>query len=391
MSQSTDVIVVGGGINGASTAFNLARRGIKVTLVEKSFIAGGPTGRSSAVVRQHYSNRVTARMALRSLQIFQNFHEVVGGECDFVQTGFLLGARPEDLETLKANVALQQSVGINTRVISAEEMLEIEPAISTEGIVAAAYEPEAGYADPASTTNAYARRARELGATLMTGTRVQSIEVEKGRVVGVTTDKGALQAGAVVVAAGPWSPALINPTGIELPVETSRHQVCIYKRPANLQYGTVYADFIISIYLRPETGDLIMVGSIEEEEAESKVRDPDRYDEGVGFDTVAEYARRVAQRCPAMDDGWYASGYSSLYDISPDWHSIMDELPSASGLYCVAGSSGHGFKLGPVVGEMMAELVINGRQPGDDIEIFSFSRFAEGRPVTGEYEYGILG
>jgi sarcosine oxidase subunit beta len=391
MEPKSDVIVVGGGINGASIAFNLARRGLKVTLVEKTFIAGGPTGRSSAIIRQHYSNSVTARMALGSLRVFQNFEDAVGGECDFVQTGFLLGARAEDLAALKANVALQQSVGINTRIVSAEEMQEIEPSISLEGIVAAAYEPESGYADPSSTSNAYARRAKELGATLMLGTKALVINVERGQVTGLTTDKGTLSTGAVVVAAGPWSPQLINPTGIELPVEASRHQVCLYKVPDGVDYGAIYADFVGCVYMRPETGKLMLVGSIEPEEAEDKVKDPDNFGEGVSFDTVAHFAERVAHRYPGMTDGGYASGYSSLYDISPDWHSIMDELPSAKGLYCVAGSSGHGFKLGPAVGEMMAGLIVNGKKPDDDINLFSYRRFAEGKLVTGEYEYSILG
>jgi len=391
MSAAADVIVVGGGINGTSITFNLAKRGVKVALVEKTFIAGGPTGRSSAIIRQHYSNEVTARMALRSLRVFQNFHDVVGGECDFRPTGFMLGARAEDLEALKANVALQQSVGINTRIVSAEEIKEIEPFISLEGLVAAAYEPESGYADPASTANAYARRAKELGATLMLNTRALSINIEKGRITGLTTDKGSLAAGAVVVAAGPWSPQLINPTGVELPVEASRHQVCLYKWPTEFDYGVVYADFVECIYMRPETGNLTLVGSIEPEEAEDRVTDPDHLDEGVDFETVSHFAERVAHRYPRMEEGEYASGYSALYDITPDWHAVLDELPSASGLYCAAGGSGHGFKLGPAVGEMMAELIVNGKKPDDDIDLFSYRRFAEGRLVTGQYEYSIVG
>ncbi len=391
MPTTTDVIVVGGGINGVSIAFNLSKRGIKVTLVEKTFIAGGPTGRSSAIIRQHYSNEATARMALRSLRVFQNFDNVVGGECDFRQTGFMLGARATDVTLLKANVALQQKVGINTRIISAEEMKELEPFISLEGIVAAAYEPESGYADPSSTANAYARRAKELGATLMLNTQALSINIEQGRVTGLMTDKGSLAAGAVVVAAGPWSPQLINPTGIELPVEASRHQVCLYKWPPNFDYGVVYGDFVGCIYMRPETGNLMLVGSIEPEEGEDKVPDPDHFDEGVDFETVSHFAEQVARRYPRMEEGQYTTAYSALYDITPDWHAILDELPSASGLYCAAGGSGHGFKLGPAVGEMMAQLIVNGKQPGDDIDLFSYRRFAEGRLVTGEYEYSILG
>jgi glycine/D-amino acid oxidase-like deaminating enzyme len=391
MPSVSDVIIVGGGINGACIAFNLAKRGVKVTLVEKTFIAGGPTGRSSAIIRQHYSNQVTAGMALRSLRVFQNFGDVVGGQCDFVQTGFLLGAREQDVEALEANVALEQSVGINTRVIAADEIKELEPHISLEGIVAAAYEPESGYADPAATTNAFAQRAKQLGAELVLGTRAVSVEIHNGRVTGITTDKGHLSAGAVVVAAGPWSAPLVNPTGIELPVEASRHQVCLYQWPAGFHSRAIYADFVGCIYMRPETGSQTLVGSIEPEEGDDKVADPDHFGEGVGFDTVTRFAERIALRYPAMEDGGYTSGYSSLYDITPDWHSIMDELPSAAGLYCMAGSSGHGFKLGPAVGEMMADLILDGKQPGDDIDLFSYQRFAEGRLVSGEYEYGILG
>jgi len=143
--------------------------------------------------------------------------------------------------------------------------------------------------------------------------------------------------------------------------------------------------------MRPETGSLTLVGSFEAEEAEDKVLDPDHFDESVSFETVSHFAEQVALRYPRMEDGEYTSGYSSLYDITPDWHAILDELPGVGGLYCAAGGSGHGFKLGPAVGEMMAKLIINGKKPGDDVDLFSYRRFAEGRLVTGEYEYSILG
>jgi sarcosine oxidase subunit beta len=391
MTTLIDVIVVGGGINGASIAFNLAKEGLKVILIEKDFIAAGPTGRSSAIVRQHYSHEVTARMALRSLRIFQNFDDAVGGDPGFQQTGFLLAARPEDVEQLTANVALQQAVGINTRVVSPEEVRELEPHISIEGIAAAAYEPESGYADPAATTMAYAQRARDLGASLHVGTRVLSLLGERERVTGVATDKGTFQAGAVVVAAGPWSPLITETVGIRLPIKASRHQVITYRRPDEFERHMVYAGFADAIYLRPETGQLMLVGSIEPEEAEDEVPNPDSFNERVDFDVVAEFSERVARRYPVMERGTSAGGWASLYDITPDWHHIMGSLPGVEGLYCAAGGSGHGFKLGPAVGEMMADLIINGEKPEADINLFSFRRFAEGKGITGKYEYSIVG
>ena len=391
MAASTDVIVVGGGINGASIAFNLAKEGLKVALIEKDFIAAGPTGRSSAIIRQHYSNEVTARMALRSLRIFRHFDDAVGGDPDYHQAGFLLAARPEDVEQLKANVALQQAVGINTCVVSPQEVKELEPHVSIEGIAAAAYEPESGYADPAATTTAYAQRAKELGASLHLGTRVGSILVEEGRVTGVETERGAFQAGAVVVTAGPWTPLITKTIGIQLPIKASRHQVATYKRPVEFDRLMVYAGFADEVYIRPETGQLMLVGSIEPEEAEDEIANPDSFNERVDFDIVADFSERVARRYPLMERGTSAGGWASLYDITPDWHPIMGALPGVEGLYCAAGTSGHGFKLGPAVGEMMADLIVHGEKDEADINMFSFDRFVEGGGVEGRYEYSIVG
>jgi sarcosine oxidase subunit beta len=391
MTTSADVIVVGGGINGASIAFNLAREGLKVTLIEKDFIAAGPTGRSSAIIRQHYSHHVTARMALRSLRIFQNFDDVVGGDPDFHQTGFLLAARPEDVEMLTSNIALQQEVGINTRLVSPQEVKELEPHISVEGIAAAAYEPESGYADPAATATAYVGRAKDFGASLQLGTRVQRVLVERGRVTGVEVGTGAFQAGVVVVAAGPWTPLITETVGVELPIKASRHQVATYRRPDEFERHMVFAGFADEVYIRPETGQLMLVGSIEPEEAEEEVPNPDSFNERVDFDVVAGFSERVARRYPLMEKGTSSGGWASLYDITPDWHSVMGALPGVEGLYCVAGTSGHGFKLGPAVGEMMADLIINGQRPEADIDMFSARRFAEGRGVAGKYEYSIVG
>ena len=391
MTTPIDVIVVGGGINGVSIAFNLAKAGLGVTLIEKDFIAAGPTGRSSAIIRQHYSHEVTARMALRSLRIFQNFDDVVGGDPEFHQTGFLLAARTEDVELLETNIALQQEVGIDTRLVSPQEVKELEPHISLDGIAAAAYEPGSGYADPAATATAYAQRAKDFGAHLQLGIQVQKVLVERGRVMGVDTDQGTVQAGAVVVAAGPWSPLITKTVGIELPIKASRHQVATYRRPDEFERHMVFAAFTDEIYIRPETGGLMLVGSIEPGEAEDEVPNPDSFNERVDFDIVADFSERVARRYPLMERGTTAGGWASLYDITPDWHAIMGALPGVEGLYCVAGTSGHGFKLGPAVGEMMADLIINGEKPEGDINMFSVSRFDAGKEVAGKYEYSIVG
>lgn len=391
MTKTTDVIVVGGGINGACIAFHLAERGVGVTLVEKDSLAAGPTGRSCGIIRQHYSHPVTVRMALESLRFFESFEERVGGNCDFHRTGYLIAAGPDHIDTLVANVALQQSLGVNTRVVSLDELRELEPGVSTEGIVGAAYEPDSGYADPYSTTAALANRAEELGAEIHTGTRVHSIIVESGKARGVVTDEGRLEAESVVLATGPWSPRLAAALGIELPITPCRVQVCLFNRAEGLAHEKVFIDAPLGVYTRPEGDDVMLVGSIETDEAEAVVEDPDHFQRVADFDAVSRYSEQLIQRFPLMDKGSFLNGYASLYDVTPDWQPILDELPGVENLYCAAGSSGHGFKLAPSVGEMMAELVIAGKSPEDDIEFFSFDRFARGRRADGAYAHKILG
>jgi glycine/D-amino acid oxidase-like deaminating enzyme len=391
MSPNKDVIVIGGGINGAAIAFNLARGGAKVALVEKRSIASGPTGRSVGIIRQHYSNAVTARMALRGLEVFRNFDDVVGGECDFHQTGFLLSAREEEMETLEANVALQRSVGINTGIISVEEIRELEPDLCVDGLVAAAYEPESGYADPHSTTSAYVNRAEELGAQISTGIHVREILVEKGRVAGVLTDEGRLTAATVVLAAGPWSPQLSKLLGIELPIDSIKSEVCYYRWAPEMEFRTILIDTSLGLFSKPERGRLMMAGSVETKEPPTPPIDPDNFGEGVDFDTVDKYARLVMRRFPAMNRGEATGGYTSLYDITPDWNPILGPLPGVEGLFCAAGSSGHGFKLAPAVGEIMADLILGAPTAGENLDMFELNRFSGDRSASGAYRQKILG
>ncbi len=236
MAKGSEIIVVGGGINGVSTAYHLAENGAEVTLVEKGFVAGGPSGVSSAIVRQHYSNPVTARMALESLRVWQNFPEKIGGEKVFTETEFLLSVRPEDVLGLKANITMQQSVGINTRFVSPEEIQDLEPDIDPSGLGGAAYEPEAGYCDPAEAANGFARAAARAGAQIRSGVTVTGLRSQAGVISGVETDQGFLPAGKVVVIAGPWTPHLLRPLGVDLPISTARVKVVLFRRPAELQY-----------------------------------------------------------------------------------------------------------------------------------------------------------
>ncbi|MBI4012513.1 MAG: FAD-binding oxidoreductase [Candidatus Rokubacteria bacterium] len=391
MSETADVVVIGGGCNGASIAFHLAERGVRrVVLLEKGALASGPTGRSTAIVRQHYSNEVTARMALESLRVFQQWGERIGGTCGFVRTGFLVGVREGERAALEGNVALQRGVGIDVRIVAGDELRRLEPELFTEDLVSAAYEPEAGYCDPVSTTTSLAEGARARGARIVQGREVTGIRVEGGRVAGVDTTAGPVAAASVVVAAGPWAQRLAARVGVELPIEPSRHPVCAFRRPPDFARAPmIYADFVHQFYTRPETGDLSLVGSIDPADA-GNLADPDRYNEGVDLETITEFGGRASRRYPALERGFSRGGWAGIYDVTPDWHPVLDAIEEVPGLFVAAGFSGHGFKLCPAVGAMMAGLVTTGRRD-ERLELFRADRFRTGRLIRGKYEYSIIG
>jgi len=391
MTQTYDAIIIGGGIMGCSTAFVLAQRGVRVALLEKGLIGAGPSGKSSAIIRQHYSNELTARMALHSLRVFQNFEERVGGHCGFTQTGFVAIVAAEDQAGMEANLALQQRIGIRTEALSAEALQEMVPGLHTADLVAAAYEPESGYADPYLTVTAFARAARREGAQIFQNTRVTGVRYAADKVQGVDTTNGGFDAPVIINAAGAWGAQVAKWAGVDAPIDPCRVQVAFFRRPQGAEAPhPVVADFIEAVYYRSETGALTLAGLIDPSEADALV-DPDHFDEQLAPDFVLEAGERIVTRYPLMEQSQSMGGYASLYAITPDWHPIVDEVPAGSGFYICSGFSGHGFKLGPAFGLMMADLVTRAPDPTFSARMFRLSRFAEGEPVRGQYEYSIVG
>jgi glycine/D-amino acid oxidase-like deaminating enzyme len=386
MALTADVVIIGGGVTGTSIAFHLVSRGVRdVILVDKSVVAAGGTGRSSACVRQHYSTAQTCRMILYSLDCFQRFADLTGGgACGFRHTGYLLGVDDRMRKPMEASVALQRSVGINTRLVSPEEMREIEPRLRTDDLVAGCYEPDSGYCNPVETAQGFARAARARGARILEGTEVVGVLTEGSRVTGVRTSAGEIRAPKVVNAAGLWGARVGAMVGLEIPITVCRHKINIVTWPAEARrpHPMVY-DFASNIYTRPELGEHILVGGLDAEESHD-LADPDSFKEGVSLDESTDALGRVSHRFPVLEQGRIARGYAGCFDVTPDWHPILDRV-GPEGVYVAVGFSGHGFKLSPAVGHMMAALITEGPGGHPDLATFRFSRFAEGKPIRGTY------
>lgn len=373
---------------GCSIAYHLALAGVRdVVVLDRAGVCAGNTRKSGALVRMHYENAPDARLAFASLRYFQQWRDLVGYDCGFTNTGAAALVGPENVERLRANVAMLQAIGINTSVITPDELKRRQPFIVTNDLGAAAYEPDSGYADPIATTESFARRARELGATICEGVRVQSLRIEGGRVRGVETSGGDIACERVVLAAGPWTVELLARAGVDLDVQPVRAEIMFVERPLELASGHfVYLDFKSGSYFRP-TGDgktLLGAGSVRRTLPAAEI---DSYDEGSTDAVVSAIRTRIRERAPALGDAPYARGHAGLYDMSPDEKAILDRVPGIDDAYMAVGFSGTGFKQSPAIGLGMSEFVTTGRAQSVDFAPFRFSRFAEGTPLHGEHEY----
>ena len=386
--RSADIVVIGGGVNGTSTAMHLARMGAgRVVLVEKGHLAGGASGRSGAMVREHYLHPTLVKMAMEASDIFHNFADAVGGDARFIETGRVLVFPEEHATAVQANHAMNRELGVNIQLLSPAQVAELVPAMSTEDVAVGLYEPESGYADPVATTYAYANRARELGAEILTETPVTELKVEGGRIAGVETAAGLIEADAVIGAIGPWCNQLAAPIGEVLPVTPVRVQMVLLKRPPSLETLTTNViDYTTGAYFRVDPGHHTLIGG-EAWDDLSEIANPDAFGLNADHDTITRFWDRAKHRFPAFAAATCRGGYGSLYDMTPDGNPILDRSAVVDGLYWAAGFSGHGFKLSPVVGRMVAELVMHGESSDHPVREFRASRFVEGEPMDADHPY----
>jgi glycine/D-amino acid oxidase-like deaminating enzyme len=383
MTRTADVVVVGGGVNGASIACALASRGVRCVLVEKGALASGASGRSSALVRMHYTNEWDARLALASFPVFRNWSELMGGPAVFTHTGFLNVVGPAYAEHLRKNVEMLRGIGVNTRAITPREVRELQPFANVDDVGAAAYEPDSGYANPAETVEGFRRRAEALGAAIMQWTAVTAIVRRESRVLGVETSAGRIDAGAVVLAAGAWSPRICRELGIDLRTRPKAIDTVAVARPPELASHMVFIDNVSGNYFRPEAGGLTLVGV----PCQAWDIDPDTLGTGLPPEAAGLGAQLLTHRIPAMERATLSRGYRAFDAYSDDRHAILGAVDGVDGLYLATAFSGSGFKIAPAVGLCMAELIVDGRAKTVDIDAFNLRRFAQGQPVEGPYPY----
>ncbi|MGD9531667.1 MAG: NAD(P)/FAD-dependent oxidoreductase, partial [Pseudonocardia sp.] len=275
--RTTDVLIVGGGLQGCAAAWALTERGITdVTIVERDTVGSGGTGKSSGVVRCHYGVPSLAAMATRALEVFENAEDLLGDDIGFHQTGYVVGVGPENVEALQASMAGQRAVGVRTEDIDRTEVQKLWPVADLEPFGAFAWEERGGYGDAYRTAQAFAATARRAGARLRQGTVVTEVAVDRGRATGVRlADGSTICAGTVVLAAGPWTSALLARHGIDLPITVHREQIVLIDPGVDLGPVPVFSDLVSLQYVRPESGGEILFGN--SDLAELEPADPGDY------------------------------------------------------------------------------------------------------------------
>jgi glycine/D-amino acid oxidase-like deaminating enzyme len=383
---TADVVIIGGGVMGASIAFHLASRGVtNVVLLEAKNLAAEGTGHSGALVRQHYSQDVVTRIALRSVEIFEQFEGLTGRRGVFHQTGWIKLGTPAMRSSMERLIERHRRIGVDVRTLSLSELEAAIPGINVEGIGAALIEPRGGHADPVATTLGFAEAARARGVEINRRTAATGIHTRDGKVVAVDTAAGAVQTPTIVDAAGPWGARIASWVGVEVPIQVTREQDIVLAGDDDAIMPRIpVSNGVDRDYWRREDGVRLLVGDGHPKDIE--VADPDDFNRRADAAYEKMIMGRLQHRLPAFAaQARIDGGYASLYDVTPDWHPVLGRVPEVDGFLLCLGFSGHGFKLGPAVGELMAQEIIDGRASTIDISSLRLSRFAEGKPLQGAY------
>jgi sarcosine oxidase subunit beta len=382
LPKTASVVVIGGGVMGASTAYHLAKRGVKdVVLLEKEeFYGQGATGRCAGGVRYQFATEVNIRLSLASLPMLERFAEEMNQEVDYRQCGYLfLLTNDKDVEKFKANKALQNKLGVQTEWLTGDETRARLPQMRLDDVIGGTFNAKDGLCDPNGVVMGYINAATKLGAHCESGVTVTGLQIEDGGVTAVQTSKGEIETPLVVNAAGPWAGLIGAMAGVEIPITPVRRQMltttALPEIPADFPF---VIDFTQSLYFHRE-GDGLLTGM-------SNPGEKPGFDQNVDPDWEVVNLDEAAKRLPLLEKAGLASHWAGLYEVTPDAHPIFGETP-VGGFYVVAGFSGHGFMHGPIAGKLMSEIILDGKAASVDVSMLDLARFAEGRQMV---EYNVV-
>lgn len=376
--KTADIVIIGGGVQGASLSFELAQvHPGKVVLLEQHHLSSGPTGQSGAMIRPLFTERVYVHLVIEATRVFENWGKLVGGTAGFVQRGFLRITNSLDVDDIGADLRLLEEFDEPYEIVRGERLAELAPTAEFASDEFGLLVPKGGFADPVLTTMELGAAARRHGADIVEGVKVTSIETQGGRISGVVTDQGTIETRIVVNCAGSWSHRVAEMVGVKLPIEIHRAPTCMFRWPEAMQIeGPILSDGINRIYLRAHGNNLYRAAHFG---WTVNPADPDGFDETVNNDQIGVLRAAMHKRYAAMRRTVYNGGFSSLYDMTPDGHPIVGQIEQVPGFWCNCGWSGNGFAGAPALARNLAAAILG--QPGDvDLSLFAWPRVGQHAP-----------
>lgn len=373
---SPDVVIVGGGVIGAAIAYHLTGRGVRNVLVlERDTIGSGSTSKNAGGIRLQFSSEINVLLSQRSLPRFERFADEFGTDIRFQQVGYLfLITEEREVAPFERSLALWERLGVPARRMLREEVARLFPELIVDDVQFATYCAKDGHADPSSILNGFVSRARAAGVTFRENAAVTAIEVSGGRVEAVRVGDERIPCDVMVDAAGAWAPSVSAMVGVELPIRPLRRHIFVTDAVPGLDHPIpLTVEFATSLYLHRESGGILL--------GMADPNDGPGYCETVNWDFLPTVLERALARLPLLERASVRTGWAGVYEDTPDKHPILGPVDGVEGFVVAAGFSGHGVMHAPATGELIAELITEGRT-SLDIRPLRLGRFAAGELVT---------
>jgi glycine/D-amino acid oxidase-like deaminating enzyme len=382
------VVIIGGGIIGATTAYALLKKGVTdITILERDSVGSGGTGKTAGIIRCHYGVSSICALALFSLDFFENAKELIGTDIEFEQVGYLVGIGSENLEPFRASLANQRSIGVQTEELTPAAAQELWPTALTDDFAAFCLEKRGGYGDGYATVQGLAAYLRTQGVNIKQGTKVAELVAAEGKVAGVKlVDGEIIEADTVVVAAGAWSVPLLATLGIDLPIIPQFVQEVVIDPSMDLGAPPVFSDLVSMQYVHLRNGEMLFGNS--DGRSVTPITDPDVYPNHASNEAIEITAEKAIHRFPGIEDPGVSTTTTGCVDSTPDNNPIISAT-DYDGLFVAAGMSGHGFKISPGVGQLMADIIVEGDSTIANVKAsdFRLTRFAEGDLLLSPFAY----